>query len=254
MTEGQAVPLGKEPFKESSASAFLLILLVADCAFIFVHLLGQMTPIMNDPLYSLEKDRGYAEFFQYVKGLWIVVLLLSVCARTRAAGYIAWIMLFGYMLCDDALQVHEGRGKDIAASLGFAPLLGLRAQDLGELFVSAMAGALFFPVLAWSYGRGSDAFKQATKHLLLLLFVVAFFGIVVDMLHVALATGRTADLLLGTVEDGGEMLAMSFVTWYVFLLNVREGNLGFSLRSLVGAALARRSRTRDASRPGRPTR
>jgi hypothetical protein len=47
------------------------------------------------------------------------------------------------------------------------------------------------------------------------------------------------------------MVAMSFVAWYVFLLNIREGNLGFALRSLIGAALTRRStRTGDKPRAG----
>lgn len=251
MTESKIVLPGKEQFKETSASSFLLLLLVADFAFIFLHFLLQMTPILNNPLYSLERDRGYPEFYQYVKELWIIVLLLSICVRTRAVGYIAWVMLFGYLLCDDALQVHEKSGNYIAARLYFVPLLGLRAQDFGELAVSAMSGALLLTLLAWFYVRGSGTFKRSTKHLLLLLLTVAFFGIFVDMLHAALKMGRKVDLLLGVVEDGGEMIAMSFVVWYVFLLNVREGDLGFSLRSLVGAALTRRStRTRDESRAG----
>lgn len=103
MTESNIVFPGKNQLKETSASSFLLLLLVADFAFIFLHFLLEMTPILNRPLYSLEKDRGYPEFYQYVKELWIIVLLLSVCVRTRAVGYIAWIMLFGYLLCDDAL-------------------------------------------------------------------------------------------------------------------------------------------------------
>jgi hypothetical protein len=251
MTESKIVLPGKEQFKETGASSFLLLLLVADLAFIFLHFLLLMT-ILNDPLYGLERDRGYPEFYQYVKEFWIIVLLLSICVRTGAVGYIAWVMLFGYLLCDDALQVHERFGRYIATRLYFVPLLGLRARDFGELAVSAMSGALLLTLLAWFYVRGSDTFKQSTKHLLLLLLTVAFFGIFVDMLHVALKVmGRKVNLLLGVVEDGGEMIAMSFVVWYVFLLNAREGDLDFSLRSLVVAALTRRSTlARDKSRAG----
>ena len=249
MTESKVVLPGKEQFKETSASSFLLLLLVADFAFISLHFLLAMTPTLNSPLYSLGTDRGYAEFYQYVKELWIIVLLLSICVKTRAVGYIAWAILFGYSLGDDALQVHEKFGSYIATRLSFVPLLGLRAQDFGELAVSAMSGALLLTLLAWFYVRGSDAFKQSTKHLLLLLLLVAFFGIFVDMLHTALKMGRTVNFLLGVVEDGGEMIAMSFVAWYVFLLNVREGNLGFSLRSLVDAALTRRSTRTGQKRP-----
>jgi len=247
MTESKIILPGRE---QTGASSFLLLLLVADFAFIFLHFLLLMT-IVNDPLYSLERDRGYPEFYQYVKELWIIVLLLSICVRTGAVGYIAWVMLFGYLLCDDALEVHETLGEYIATRLYFVPLLRLRARDFGELAVSAMSGALLLTLLAWAYVRGSDTFKQSTKHLLLLLLALAFFGIFVDMLHVALRMGRQVRLLFGVVEDGGEMIAMSFIVWYVFLLNAREGDLDFSLRSLVVAALTRRSpRTRDESRAG----
>jgi hypothetical protein len=240
-----------EQLKETSASSFLLLLLVADFAFLFLHCLLKMTPILNNSLYSLERDQGYPEFYQYIKVLWIIVLLLSIGVRTRAVGYIAWVILFGYLLGDDALQVHEKLGIYIAKKLHFVPLLGLRVRDFGELVVSAMSGALLLSLLTGFYVRGSDAFKRSTKHLLLLLLTVAFFGIFVDMLHIALKMGRKDHFLLGIVEDGGEMMAMSFVAWYVFLLDVREGDLGFALRSLVGAALTRRStRTGDKPRAG----
>lgn len=251
MTESKVVLPGIEQFKETSTSSFLLLLLVADFAFIFLHFLLQMTPILNNPLYSLERDRGYPEFYQYVKELWIIVLLLSTCVRTRAVGYIAWAMVFGYLLCDDALQVHERLGSYIAARLYFVPLLGLRAIDFGELAVSAMSGASLLTLLAWFFMRGSDTFKQSTnKDLLLLMLTIAFFGIFVDMLHEALKVGRKIHLWLEVVEDGSEMIAMSFVVWYVFLLNVREGDLGFSLRSIVGIVLTRRpTRTREKKGP-----
>ena len=42
---------------------------------------------------------------------------------------------------------------------------------------------------------------------------VAFFGVVVDMLHAAMPWGRC---VWGLVEDGGEMLMMSIIVWYVF--------------------------------------
>lgn len=73
------------------------------------------------------------------------------------------------------------------------------------------------------YVRGVDAYKQVTKHLLILLLAVAFFGIFVDMLHTALKLGGRVKFLLGFVEDGGEMVMMSFIAWYVFLLNIRKG-------------------------------
>lgn len=237
VAESKTALPGKEQFEDPSASSFLLLLLIADFAFIFLHFLLQMMPSVNNDLYSLEKDRGYAEFYMYVKELWIIALLLLVYIKTRTFGYIAWAILFGYLLWDDALQVHERLGKYIAEALDFTPLLGLRARDFGELAVSAMAGALLWSLLMWVYMRSLDAFRRSTRHLLIFLLLMAFFGIVVDMLHVALNVGPEARVLLGVVEDGGEMVVMSFIAWYVFLLNASGEKLGCPLRSLVAAAL-----------------
>jgi len=89
-----------------------------------------------------------------------------------------------------------------------------------------MTAALFLTSLILFYVRGSGAFKQVTRHLLLLLLTLAFFGIFVDMLHSAVKMAKMAwkvRYLLGVVEDGGEMVVMSFIAWYVFLLNSRVG-------------------------------
>ena len=230
MRENELINPWKEQFKETSASTFLLLLLVADCAFIFLHFL-LLKGLLNNPLLALTRDRGYPEMYQYIKESWIVVLLFSMLIRTRAAGYSVWALLFLYLLFDDALKIHETFGGYIAVRLEFTPFRGLRAQDFGELAVSAMAAALLLTSLILFYVRGLGAFRQVTRHLLLLLLALAFFGIFVDMLHVTAERGSKVYDLLGAVEDGGEMVVMSVVAWYVFLLNVRDGDIGISLRS-----------------------
>jgi len=106
MRENELIHSWKEQFEETSASTFLLLLLVADCAFIVLHFL-LLTPFLTTPLLSLGRDNGYPEIYQYVKELWIVVLLLSILTKTRVAGYSVWALLFLYLLMDDALQIHE---------------------------------------------------------------------------------------------------------------------------------------------------
>ena len=67
----------KELSKDTNASTLLLLLLGADCAFVFLHFL----PLA--PLFSLEKDFGYPEIYQYIKEMWIVGLLLSMLIRIK---------------------------------------------------------------------------------------------------------------------------------------------------------------------------
>ena len=77
-----------------------------------------------------------------------------------------------------------------------------RAQDFGELTVSLVVAALFLvpvSVLCWSHSEG---FRHVSKHLVVLLLALTVFGIVVDMLHVAIDMGWKISFLLGVIEDG----------------------------------------------------
>ena len=215
---------GKDNTDTKVATALLLALVSADIAFVLGHYLMTIG-VLDDGLFSLERDRGYPEFFQYAKALSIVILLLLVSARSKVIGFGVWALLFLYLLLDDALQMHEVYGGYIAAYLNFAPAIGLRAQDFGEVAVSAIAGASFLALLAIFYVTGSRAFRKSSRHLLLLLMALAFFGVFIDLLHVAVDMGWRITWLLGVVEDGGEMVVMSLMAWYVFLLNTRDGDI-----------------------------
>jgi hypothetical protein len=179
-------------------------------------------------LFSLEKDRGYPEFFQYAKVFLIVATLMLVSARTKVVGYGVWALFFLYLLLDDFLQIHEIVGEHLALVLGFAPAIGLRAQDFGELAVSVIAAAVFLSALALIYLGESGGFRKASRHFLWLLAILAFFGIFVDMFHVAVDMGWKITWLLGVIEDGGEMVAISLMASYVYLLH----NCGGDIRSL----------------------
>ena len=199
------------------------MLLVIDLAFIFLHFL-LLTDAFENTLFSLERDRGYPEFYQYLKIFSIVILLHFLFAKTKLIGYSVWSLLFLYLLLDDAFSIHETLGGFIATNLALAPAAGLRAQDFGELAVSGIAATVFLIPLALFYTRGLGAFKEVTKQLLWLLVALAFFGIFVDMLHVAIDMGWKVRFLLGVVEDGGEMLVVSLMAWYVFLIYFRDGH------------------------------
>ncbi len=54
-----------------------------------------------------------------------------------------------------------------------------------------------------------------------MLLALALFGIVVDVLHIAIAV-PWLEPYLALVEDGGEMLVMSTIAWFVFLLSDRS--------------------------------
>ena len=204
---------------EAGASTFLFLLLVADGVFILLHFL-RLLPIMDSPLLALDKDLGYPEFYQYTKELWMVILLLTLRSRTKTNGYILWALLFLYILLDDSLRIHESVGRYTSSILAPGSFLGLRMQDIGELAVYALVALVFFVTIYFAYMRGSVAYQQVTRHLLFLLFLFGFFGVVMDMAAIILALDWKADYVAAAIEDGGEMIVMSFMVWYTYLLMI----------------------------------
>jgi hypothetical protein len=206
----------------------LLLLLAADAVFVAVHLVHALSPFLNDGLFSIERDRSYAEIFQYVKTYWVVLLLAALAWRTRESVYVAWMLLYAYLLFDDAFRIHEEGGAAMAARLGYVGALGLRPEDLGELTVSAVIGVVFLALILITYRRGGRDARNASSDLALLVGVLAFFGVFVDMLRIVVEPAY-AELLLAIVEDGGEMVAMSFTCWYALGLLVRRGQVPAAL-------------------------
>jgi hypothetical protein len=217
--------LWKAALDSSKAKALLLSFLVVDIVFVTLHFLHLKGFVIGDA-FSLEKDRGYSEFFQYAKLLLIVVLLFSLLMKTRVAGYALWSLLFFYLLLDDAYSLHEVLGEQVASGLAYVPAFGLRAQDFGELTVSAFVAVIFLIPIALLCKRGIEEFRQVSMHLVALLIALAVFGILVDMLHVAIDMGWKITFLLGVAEDGGEMLVISIMACYAFLLNDSDGDVG----------------------------
>ena len=122
--------------------------------------------------------------------------------------------------------------------------IGLRAVDIGELLASAAAGAMLAvgsrgPISAEPAHSG-----ESSRHLLILLGVLVFFGVAVDMVHGALDPAGWGEEALVIMEDGGELVAVSFINWYAFLLLLVAGDpgKGASLAVLVGAAAAHGAR------------
>lgn len=97
-----------------------------------------------------------------------------------------------------------------------APAGLLRAQDFGELFVSLCVGAVLLGLMALFYWRDSpDSDARAfTQQQLPWLGLLIFCGVIVDMFHIQISIFGSPALteLCGVIEDGGEMIAASFLT------------------------------------------
>ena len=140
-------------------SDYLLILLVAaDLGFIalgiiyecgFIDLIDACRAFNFDDYYSLTRDRGYAELFQYLKEYWLVILFLFLAINQNIKTYLGWSFLFSYILVDDALEIHENLGLAISEKLNFIYAFNLRPRDYGELIFFAVVGAFFFRLVEY---------------------------------------------------------------------------------------------------------
>lgn len=212
--------LKKEFNADKNLSTLLLLLLITDCIFIVLHFLP-LTPWFPNPLLNINQDQGYAEIYMYLKELWIIILLIFILIKTKIVGYSAWILLFLYILLDDSLEIHETLGGYIASQLNFSAFLGLRPQDFGELSVSALAAVVLFSLLLLFYISGSKSYKHVTKNIFLLFLALVFFGVFIDMLNMMIKIGWEADYIFAAIEDGGELMVMSLLLYYVYLVKVR---------------------------------
>jgi hypothetical protein len=208
---------------------FLGLFLATDIVFIIIHIFYLNTDLVSNPYFSIEQDRGYAEFFQYIKEYWIALLLGWLGLRNRSILYGAWSLLFLYLLLDDSCSVHEKLGLTIGNKLSLLPTFNLRSADLGELIVSAGVGLFFLVLIAIAYRFGDRLSRKTSRHLVTLLFALALFGIVIDLLHIALPFPSWADFL-GLLEDGGEMVVMSIIAWLVFSVSERSEQYANSLQ------------------------
>jgi hypothetical protein len=246
-----------ETLNERSATIFLILLLCADLAFLGMHFITAIignfkwvlesnllkrvfVALLEYELFNIERERGYAEIYQYIKFFWIIVLLFNLSLKNRSLHYIPWILLFTYFLLDDSIPIHGRAGQFFSEHFNFTPLFGLRLQDYGQLAISATAGIFLFLPLVWAYRKGTQIFRNISLDIGFLVLVLVFFGVVVDMLHSVVRLDNTASFIMGLVEESGEMLAVSLVLWYIFLLNVRGTNADCYLCNFVRKVLTRR--------------
>ena len=220
-TETAPRPTGRARARSMGPGPLLAVLLAVDIALVVVSVvrLAVAGPSLTDP-WLLETDGGWAEYVGYAQQAALAVLLLVLCWSTRHLVWAAYAAVFLSALADDSLRLHENKGAWLAdrlAARGWFPpdgFMGLRADDLGELVVWGLLAAV--PVFAaLLLHRRSDRWnRRASLGMAGLIAAYVFFGAVVDQAHVLVLDTWLGDVV-GTVEDGGELVVLSVSLAYV---------------------------------------
>lgn len=207
---------------QRSVGVLIGFIVLSDLMFIALHIWSWARGSENSLLY-IDVDRGYAEFFQYLKILYIVFLILVLAVETRSWKLAAWILPFTYLLGDDSYQIHEKGGAYIAEALKLQSMWGLRPADFGEATVSLLVALVSLMILIPAYLRADSTERWVFQRLLLLIMVLAFFGVFIDLVHVAAMSVLQGFDWIAVLEDGGEMLTITFIIAFLIRLTVGNG-------------------------------
>lgn len=202
----------------------LLILCAIDLFFIISYLIISLQPEFKTLIgpwasrqFDLGKDQKFAEIFNYIQILALVVFLFRIFAMVRQPVYFTWALVFLIVLFDDSLKGHENLGAYFSGMVGQMTLFGvelqeargaggLRTQDVGELIAFGLIGVCIVVIMAIGFFRSNREHKIIGLIFAVLLCLLAFFAVVVDFVHRLFPMNST---LFTAVEDGGEMLTIS---------------------------------------------
>jgi hypothetical protein len=199
----------------SAVLPLLAVLLSADVLLIAVHIAKPYFDTLRPHHFSLEADRGLAEYCQYIKQAIVVLAMLWCWHRTRVRTFVIWSVFFALMLYDDSHSLHERMGEELAATWVLPGFAGLRPQDVGELLFAAAVGAFTISSLLLVNAHERGAAKAHTLNVVLLLAALAVCGVLVDAIHViAHFSGSRFSWVLAVIEDGGELIVMTLITTY----------------------------------------
>jgi hypothetical protein len=180
-----------------------------------IHLAKPYFEALRPHHFSLEADRGIAEYYQYLKQAIVVLAMLWCWRRTKATSFLVWTVFFALMLYDDSHSLHERLGEQLAAAWALPSVFGLRPQDLGELTFAATVAVLMLSLLLVVDVVERGAATAHTLNIVLLLAALAVCGVLVDAVHViAYFSGSRLAWVLAVMEDGGELLVMSLIAAY----------------------------------------
>src|SRR4051794_14566691 len=217
-TEKTNAPSAHGRIRSLFALRLLLPLLVVDLALIafsVVHEIRNGVDVLDPSPWLLETDGGYSEIWGYALEAALFLSLLVLAAASRRAIWASWGVLFAAALADDKLRLHERKGAWLAEKLHFPDgVLGMRANDLGEIFVWGLLAVVPLGAAVLLYRRSNRWTRRASIGMAGLVAVYVFFGGVVDQLHV-LVLGGALEGAMGTVEDGGELIVLSVILSYV---------------------------------------
>ncbi len=212
--------------KESYFLQTLLVFLLIDAVFISLFIARDFLldanyniGFLRSDFWEIDRDGGFPEIYQYLKATFAATLFGSLFVKQRRAAYLAWFLAFSYVLVDDLFQLHETFGNFLLANFNLPTVWNIESFLYVEPLLWGAVGLLLMSLITYAYVY--DPKTRVLSRRLLYLFALLFlFAGLADAVHAYVDKyGSSLSYVKGitvTLEDGGEMLAMSVLVAYVF--------------------------------------
>ena len=201
----------KSTLQKSILSKIFLVLIAVDLFFVLLHFYYFICDDYNK-MYLISEDGSYAEFFQYLKEIILFILLIISSLKYKSKHLGVWAFLFIYLFLDDSLSIHENFEHWFLNDPEYIEINGIPIKDAYQLIPTAIFGFVFMMGFYFTY---SDILvkkiKILSQALLISLVMLAFFGVLLDLIQGIGDIGGRVKAIFDLSEDFGEMIVMSLM-------------------------------------------
>ena len=174
--------------------------------------------------FSVDYEGSYAEKYQYLKFIGISIICFLISIKKRSFPFLNFMIIPTYLYLDDSRELHERFGSKIGQLLTEGSymdtlFINLRYQDFGEIIYMVLMAFLLLIIFVLSYKLSIKSEKIFFLEIIKLFFLFGIFAIFFDLIHQLSWGGMNK--ILGIVEDGGEMIIVTFIC-YSFFQNLRK--------------------------------
>ncbi len=200
------------------AYLLLMVMLAANVALILLHAFHFRLPFARQDLFDLESQYGLGSLLIYLQFAGMILCLSEIRYNRRDRAFDFWKYLFFYILADDIFDISEIAGAMLGELFSFEELYGLAPADYGKFAFALGGGLIVAAVLGYLLRRSSRQFVSASFAIFVFLSLYALFAVIFDIVHAFFDNDPRFGFSLAMLEEGGEMIVISFLTAYVFYL------------------------------------
>ncbi len=221
-------------FNQKKATRLFNFLLLGDLIFILCHIFVVVVLKSKPSVFLLDAENiGFPEAFQYLKYLLVIAFTVYLVFYKKLPVYLPYIPIFLLLLVDDIFQIHAKASFFIAYRLHLHALLGYTAIMFSQVIYTLLIGSISIFLISLFYKKTSTSNKKIFIDIYILLALFMFFGVGIDIIHKIFENTSKLSSILTLVEEGGEMITLSFISWYFCFISFKTDENTYFLKDCL---------------------